>query len=128
MSNFALVKAALTALAFLGVYKAVSWTFFVLTSPLRRLRGPPSTSLITGHALLVRDLYPAAINGEWTRDYGKVMRLKTLFGVRLHSASYIYSKFDDWHVEQCSLHHRHASPEPHHNTFHGVYKADSRDQ
>ena len=83
-SNFAILKAALTALAFLGGYKAVSWTFFVLTSPLRRLRGPPSTSLITGHALLVRDLYPAAINGEWTRDYGKVIRLKTLFGVRLH--------------------------------------------
>ena len=52
------------------------------TSPLRRLRGPPSASFVYGNVL---QLAPDNIHlaHRWLGEYGPTLRLNGLFGVRL---------------------------------------------
>ena len=82
MSFFDAWKLSSAALLAYSAYTVVRWVATVYTSPLRRLRGPPSKSFLVGSVLQIRDCDEAVLDGSWVREYGKVMRIKTVLGVR----------------------------------------------
>ena len=80
----ALLKLSLAALCTLTVYglaKAVRWLLRPLSSSLRDLQGPQSSSFIYGNLSEIRKADVLELHETWAHKYGNVMKYKAFFGV-----------------------------------------------
>lgn len=81
MALIKLSLAALSTLAAYGLFKLLRVVVRPLSSPLRVLPGPASSSLIFGNMGEIRRADTSSQHEAWIQQYGKVMQYKAFLGV-----------------------------------------------
>lgn len=77
-----LALAAISSVLLYGFYKVVCQILHPYFSSLRDIPGPKSSSFIYGHIKELRGLEESSILDKWIKQYGKVMKINLLLGVR----------------------------------------------
>lgn len=93
-----LTLAATASLLLYGLYKVASRLLHPYFSSLKHLPGPDSSSFIYGNVKELRDIEKSTLFEDWTRKYGKVMKIHLLFGVRITPAMFPIDI--DWSTER----------------------------
>lgn len=77
-----LAFAAISSVFLYGLYKVICQLLRPYFSSLRDIPGPKSSSFIYGHVKELRGLEESTILDKWIKQYGKVMKINLLLGVR----------------------------------------------
>lgn len=76
-----ILGSAVSALGFYGVVKLLGFLYHELTSSVRLLPGPPSTSWIYGNLKEISNLEDSQLHEEWERAYGHTTQYKGILGM-----------------------------------------------
>ncbi|KDQ34064.1 hypothetical protein PLEOSDRAFT_1034004 [Pleurotus ostreatus PC15] len=76
-----ILGSAISALGFYGVFKLLAFLYHELTSSVRLLPGPPSTSWIYGNLKEISNLEDSRLHEEWGRAYGHTTQYKGILGM-----------------------------------------------
>ncbi|KAJ8463981.1 hypothetical protein ONZ45_g17392 [Pleurotus djamor] len=105
-----LLRSALAALSAYGSYKLFQLVYSELTSPLRHLPGPKSSSWLYGNFKEIFDAENSVLHEKWVSEYGPTIKYRGMFGItRLYTVdpkalNHILMKTDVYHKPSAARH------------------------